>query len=289
MYRRISSGASAPLQTWTLEKLQLAADNIDNFVLDAVEYEYLGDHSLLAEQYDAVVFRGVKYRGREARSLASAFCLAGKKVFDRRFRDSDSDFRPMSKAYVAEVLLRNGIPHPATQAISDIHAVRYEGEDFVVKLSKGGRRGNGVYLVNSDQAIERMQTHMSENDLLGNVFVRQQYIPNTGDYRMVLVGGSAVAISKRGQKDPTRVCMDSSIGRSKCVSLSQVWLTHYAAEASRVLGLSFASADVCVSREGIPYVIEINECPSVKILSKRCKVNILRQYLRFIIMEVNNE
>lgn len=266
---------------------------------------YAGDTDM--STVDAMFFRSV---GREYPCVSRLVDIAKANdipVVDEYLLDGDFD---RSKAHMGNVLEESGINTPYHISIMGIDALErnpdgfiYEPRfsyPFVLKFSKGGRGGYGTFFIQEPADITRVawalndrfaaRHERNEEDVPWHAyggdwpFIIQQYIPNEGDYRAVVVGYECIGITKRRSKNGHLV-MCTSEGNSRRFKNNR-WprdVGAVAEQAARAMKVQFAGVDlVRHSETGEIYVIEVNEAPSFKFFQKRTKINVADRVVNYI-------
>lgn len=135
--------------------------------------------------------------------------------------------------------------------------------DFPIILKADvGRKGQDNYLAKS---IEELRDIVSKNS--ETVFVAQPFIPNDGDYRMLVMGNEVEVIFKRtGDKDSTHLNNTSAGGKSELINKSEISkeVLGMAVRAAKIDKLSVAGVDLIQSKENGEWaVLEVNMSPQL--------------------------
>lgn len=166
----------------------------------------------------------------------------------------------------------------------------------VAKVSKGGRRGLGTFMLHNPDQIGDIYVELErrleegeghEYSLGKREWIVQEYIPNNGDYRAMVIGGKCVAVTKRGPKKEGLVMSSSQRGSRRF--RGGRWpkdVGRMAEKAANTMGVDIAGVDL-VRHEWnrLPYVIEVNEAPRYKTFSRVTRMDIgtyIVEYLRRI-------
>lgn len=211
------------------------------------------------------------------------------KVVDTYLRDGvGRRFKDM----MADTLAEAGVPHPRTVSLDNIDSVDrvIEQNDFtypcVLKFAKGGRRGIGTFLLRDSDSIDSVRQELRrryENSEKGHAnmgywpFILQEHIPNTGDYRAIVVGGECIGVVKRGRKALDELVMNSSDHGARRYKRDR-WprsVGELAVRASEVMGVDVAGVDIVRhdhTRE--LSVIEVNEAPAFHVFERRTGIDV---------------
>lgn len=170
---------------------------------------------------------------------------------------------------------------------------------YVAKVSKGGRKGLGTFLIRGIDDIESIRTELERRnrDEEGHTYnlgrcdwITQEYIPNDGDYRAMIIGGQCIGVTKRGPKKE-RLVMNSSRRGSRRFKNGR-WprdIGRVAVEASNIMKVDIAGVDVVRhSLTGQLYVIEVNEAPRFKSFEKATKINVGERIVEYLRGKIND-
>lgn len=188
-----------------------------------------------------------------------------------------------NKVYQAIQVLRDGlVPLPKTlfgRGHAHESVVSQIGAPFVLKAAQG-IQGKKVSLIKNAAAYNECI-----EDLVGDILM-QAYIPNTGDYRVFVVGGTTRAIFKRVPKEGDFRANMSQGGRGEAVVDEDVrtQLSHYAEAVARQLKLDIVGIDLMQHQEnGQIYFIESNVNPGWKGLDETLGTKMAATIAEFIV------
>jgi glutathione synthase/RimK-type ligase-like ATP-grasp enzyme len=215
--------------------------------------------------YDAV------YLHHWGRYESMARCVA----FYTRFTNTPAlnvqllDTWPVTKISELCRLTAAGVPHPRTfftpqcenlpsawRRFRDVFDVKFP----VVVKAIGASRGKFNFKADSEEELLPLDRRWT--------YLVQEYVPNDGDYRILVVGGRpAVAIRRERQSDRTHLNNTAAGGTTALVALDSLdphWLD-IAVEAAKAMGReSFSGVDLLIdSVTQQPYVLEVNLCPDL--------------------------
>lgn len=176
-----------------------------------------------------------------------------------------------------------GVPFPKTlvaahEQLLDNYAKHDFSFPFVLK-SAGGTRGQDNYVVHDEAEMRRV---LDDNPML--TFVLQSFIPNHGDYRVVVMGASVTTVIKRQAVGKTHLNNTSQGGLAEIVpvdSLPQEVLD-LSVRAANFFGRELAGVDMVQSTaDGRWYCFEVNRAPQIEHASfEHEKAVALAAYLR---------
>jgi len=153
------------------------------------------------------------------------------------------------------------------------------GFDFpLIMKDKSATRGQSNYLVKS---AARMQEIITQNPDV--TFVLQEFIPNSGDYRVVVMGNEVKLVIERKAQASTHLNNTSQGGSALVVpvnTLPNQVLTD-CVRAARFFGRNVAGVDIVKSdTDGKYYCFEVNRAPQIEHASfEHEKADLLAEYL----------
>jgi len=187
------------------------------------------------------------------------------------------------KSIEAMMLVKNGIPYPRSFFVSDREKlkeiVQHQTKPLIIK-STSGRHGTNTFLVENNPQLEKILRGRSKTN-----FLVQEYIPNSGDYRLFLVNYQVIAGFKRQAKEK-RLILSRSRGGSTPLRKIPPLIKQTAQKAAKILGIEIAGVDLVVDqRTQQPVVIEVNQAPEFEVMERKTGVNIAEKILAFLIQE----
>ncbi len=167
--------------------------------------------------------------------------------------------KTVDKYYTSTLLEDAGLPTPrtiVTECFDEAMAAFVElGGDVILKPLFGSE-GKGMMRLNDRDLAHRVFRALEQGRY---VYYLQEYIPHDGwDIRAFVLGGNLLAASaRRGTGWKTNVAQGA---RSEALALDP-HLTALALKAAAVVGTDYAGVDIVCSRQGEPYVLEVNSIP----------------------------
>lgn len=140
----------------------------------------------------------------------------------------------------------------------------YAERGFVFPLiakSVAGTRGKDNYLVHTHEELAEILTHAEK------AFVLQEYIPNTGDYRVLVTGDTATFVLHRQATTSSHLNNTSQGGKPTPVPIESVnpKVISLAIKASQYYGRDFGGVDIVESSvDGSFYCFEVNRSPQIE-------------------------
>lgn len=265
---------TAEVSSALFEDLLFALDEASVDVVDTASGRSLAE-------YDAIYFR---YWGdAQGSALAAArFCkLKGVPFIDSEVLRQGS----FNKITQYMNLYESGVPFPKTLIAPGSQLLaRYKhyGFDFPFVLkSAGGTRGQDNYVVR-DEA--EMRAVIENNPML--TFVLQAFVPNDGDYRVIVMGDRVVMVIKRKAVGDTHLNNTSQGGSAEVVPVESLpaEVLDLSVRAAIFFGRQVAGVDMVESiGDGRWYCFEVNRSPQIEHASfEREKAAQLVRYLKVL-------
>ena len=245
---------------------------------DVFSYLKNGDVRVELPKYDFVIYTD------KDRYIAEELERAGYRLFNC----VDSIVKCDDKMLTHLTLSNQGIKMPAT--VSSALCYRDDGNreylDKVIKIiglpmivkENYGSLGRQVYLINDKN--ELLET---ENKLIHVPHIFQQFISSSKgkDYRIIVVGGKAVAHMKRENKHSYLSNLATG-GKSYVVDLPKEYL-EVAEKAAKILGLDYCGVDLLEGENGEPILSEVNSNAFFEGIEKTTHVNVAGLYVDYIL------
>jgi glutathione synthase/RimK-type ligase-like ATP-grasp enzyme len=250
---RIKTKADVVYEMSALDHLCFVLDGDEAFIYDRGQSYELSD-------FDLIVFRTIGKLDELAISIA-AYCR--KKYIP--YIDTYISTTGRAKLGCAFVRWEHDLPVPATlygpaQDVAALIKERHWQWPLVVK-DDNGKKGRNNYLIHDEAALR---------DVLANNpdvhFVVQQFVPNNGDYRIVVMGGKArLAILRTGSGE-THLNNTSQGGSAQLVDLKTLnpHMIAIAERAALVEKLEVAGVDMIQDKAtGTVAILEANRAPQL--------------------------
>jgi Glutathione synthase/Ribosomal protein S6 modification enzyme (glutaminyl transferase) len=234
---------------------------LDGLVFDASSFDakiYDAELGINIKDFDLVVQRVVTGLTAEAHAI-SVYCKKnGIKYIDSYLNRITND--KMSAAFMyweAGLSIPRTIAGPVEELVKKLEEL---GNKAVLKDAFGAK-GKHNYVVRSADDIRKI--HSDNPDIK---FVLQEFIPNDGDYRVLVFDYEPVMVIKRTAVEGTHLNNTSMGGTAEKIDLEEVSneLLNMAVEASRREGLEVSGVDLIIDKDsGKAYVLEVNQAPQV--------------------------
>lgn len=271
---------------WQVEKLkeEAALASVSLEVIDIVDAEMLPN-----DVGDVVLWRSSSLGSGSERKKALT------QIHDRSFlinRCLALIPQATEKAFQQEYLQRkttriHGIP---TFQFADREAINTALEDgtlkfpFIQKPNKGSK-GQGVELISSNEALPHLATDIEKQ-------VYQNFIKNSGDFRVFILGGRMLGAVKRIASEGSHLNNISQGGRVELVSNPEVLtkLRKIGTTAAAVFELTLCGVDVIFDEEAQKYLfLEINTVPQWKGFQNATGINVAREVIQYCLRMHNRK
>ncbi len=242
----------------------------DYAALDNLEFKIVNGQARVFEPrtkkdlagYDLVFFRMWKKEFERATAAAIYLKKMGVAFIDAEVYSS----RAFTKLVGYLLMWSAGIPIPDTflGPHSAIIKTAKAGQEFKFPLilkAVDAKKGNSNFLVKN---IPELTGYLNDNPELD--FVLQNYIPNDGDYRVLVAGNKVGLVIKREAAANSHLNNTSAGAAARLVNnddLSEVALAD-AIKSSQVRKRDLSGVDVIIDKNtGKHYILEVNKVPQI--------------------------
>jgi glutathione synthase/RimK-type ligase-like ATP-grasp enzyme len=134
------------------------------------------------------------------------------------------------------------------------------GAEFIVKDTFIGK-GLCNFLIKNETEYHQLVTALSA---ASSRFLMQSFIPNSFDYRYLVIGDKVTSVCKRTRVTQADHRNNAALGAKVDYLPESEWqYSKQAVEASKLFGREIAGVDFIVSEEGVPFIIEVNPSPGI--------------------------
>lgn len=198
------------------------------------------------------------------------------------------------KAYQMLALKKAGIDVPKTLYGSLFYlkdeATKYFKFPIIIKGS-GGDRGTRVFKADNMKELEKLVMTLRKSEVSeGKRYMAQEYIPNDGDYRVLVLGDKVLGVMKRSSQSKEEFKNNYSAGGKVEVADLPEEIKQLAIKAASVCGLWVAGVDVAFRENDIkkPIIWEVNKGPQFKGFMEATKIDVPTEIIKFLVSLKSN-
>lgn len=200
------------------------------------------------------------------------------------------------KLHDMHILFQNGYPYVPTFVTSDpkiaVETVKKHWQDKYPVVSKviNGSQGRGVELCNSEKELFD-SFEKDKGSRPGNFEYQrivQKFIPNNGDYRVLIFNDQILTIAERKSKDKSKEFRNNlSLGGAGKIMDIPNEAKQIALGSSRVLGKMMSGVDLVQDKyDGKWYVMEVNSAPQYHYFAELAGLNFNQMLIDYIVSKI---
>jgi RimK family alpha-L-glutamate ligase len=155
----------------------------------------------------------------------------------------------------------------------------------VIIKGSGGDRGTRVFKVNNLVEMEKLVRNLRKSETEeGKRYMLQEYIPNDGDYRVLVLGKKVLGVMKRTRQLPGEFRNNFSVGGLVEVAQLPEEVEKLAVKAAEVCGLMVAGVDVAFRDNDLkkPVIWEVNKGPQFKGFMKATGIDVPSEMVKYL-------
>jgi RimK family alpha-L-glutamate ligase len=253
---------------------------------DGSENKVKNDGWLQINDYDVLFFRTTGKHWEEV-DLILRQAQDGQKIVDPIVLSGKPSMA--CKAYQMLALKKSGIDVP--KSIYGSLWFLYEemtknSFDFpVIIKGSGGDRGTRVFKADNLEELEELVRDLRKSETEeGKRYMLQEYIPNDGDYRVLVLGKKVLGVMKRSSQDKGEFRNNYSAGGSVEVAELPEEIKQLAVKATEVCGLAVAGVDVAFRENDLkkPVIWEVNKGPQFKGFMAATGIDVPKEIVLFL-------
>ncbi len=156
----------------------------------------------------------------------------------------------------------------------------------VILKGSGGDRGTRVYKADNLEELEKLVRDLRKSETEdGRRYMLQEYIPNDGDYRILVLGEKVLGVMKRSSQSKSEFKNNYSAGGKVEVADLPEEIKQLAVKAAKVCGLAVAGVDVAFRNNDFskPIIWEVNKGPQFKGFMKATGIDVPAEIVKFLI------
>jgi len=154
----------------------------------------------------------------------------------------------------------------------------------IILKGSGGDRGTRVFKINNVEEMEKKVRGLRKSETEeGKRYMLQEFIPNTGDYRLLVLGKKVLGVMKRSSQNKDEFRNNYSVGGKVEVADLPVAVKEMAVRAAEICGLMVAGVDVMEKTPGDYVVLEVNKGPQFSGFMKATGIDVPKEIVNFLI------
>ncbi len=221
---------------------------------------YDPDQGFDVADFDLVVFRTIRFY-REKATAVAAYCRKKGVQYIDEYISQNGTFKSDSAmlAWERDLAMPATLVAPADKVL-ELAERNLLGWPLIVK-AEDGRKGQENYLIHTYEELRDTFTEHPEVH-----FVLQQFIPNEGDYRILVFNYKPALAVLRRAKPGSHLNNTSQGASSQLVPLSEIPrdVQELACRAALHEKIAIAGVDVVVdARTSKAYLLEVNKAPQI--------------------------
>jgi RimK family alpha-L-glutamate ligase len=156
----------------------------------------------------------------------------------------------------------------------------------VILKGSGGDRGTRVFKTDNLKELEKLVRDLRKSETEeGKRYMLQEFIPNDGDYRVLVLGKKVLGVMKRASQNEKEFRNNYSAGGTVEVADLPEEVKQLAIKAADVCGLWVAGVDVAFRDfdKTKPVIWEVNKGPQFKGFMKATGIDVPAEIVKFLI------
>ena len=169
-------------------------------------------------------------------------------------------------------------------------ALNYFNFPMIIKGS-GGDRGTRVFKANNMEELEKLVKDLRKSEVSeGRRYMAQEYIPNNGDYRVLVLGEKVLGVMKRSSQSVAEFKNNYSAGGKVELADLPEEIKELSVKAAKVCGLAVAGVDVAFRDNDFtkPIIWEVNKGPQFKGFMKATGIDVPAEIVKFLVSLKND-
>lgn len=156
----------------------------------------------------------------------------------------------------------------------------------VILKGSGGDRGTRVYKADDLEQLEKLVRDLRKTETEeGKRYMLQEYIPNDGDYRVLVLGEKVLGVMKRSSQSVAEFKNNYSAGGKVEVADLPEEIKKLALKAAKTCGLAVAGVDVAFRNFDLkkPVIWEVNKGPQFKGFMQATGIDVPAEIVKFLV------
>lgn len=156
----------------------------------------------------------------------------------------------------------------------------------IIVKGSGGDRGTRVFKADNLEELEKMVRDLRKTETEeGKRYMLQEYIPNDGDYRVLVLGKKVLGVMKRSSQSKDEFRNNYSAGGRVEVADLPEEIKQLAVRAAEVCGLAVAGVDVAFRDfdKSKPVIWEVNKGPQFKGFMEATGIDVPKEIVKYLV------
>lgn len=156
----------------------------------------------------------------------------------------------------------------------------------VILKGSGGDRGTRVFKADNLEELENLVRDLRKSETEGGKrYMLQEFIPNDGDYRVLVLGEKVLGVMKRSSQSEDEFKNNYSAGGKVEVADLPEEIKQLAIKAAKVCGLAVAGVDVAFRDNDLkkPVIWEVNKGPQFKGFMQATGIDVPAEMVKFLV------
>jgi len=247
------------------------------------------------DDYDVLFFRTTGKHWEEVDLIINSIKRDDVVVVDPLIKDGKPSMA--CKAWQMLALKEAGIEVPKTiygslWFLYESMMVKVTPFNFPVILKgSGGDRGTRVFKADNLEELEKLVRDLRKSETEGGKrYMLQEFIPNDGDYRVLVLGEKVLGVMKRSSQSEDEFKNNYSAGGKVEVAELPEEIKQLAVKAAKVCGLAVAGVDVAFRDNDLkaPVIWEVNKGPQFKGFMQATGIDVPAEMVKFLVSLKND-
>ncbi|MDD3002847.1 MAG: hypothetical protein PHS06_03190 [Candidatus Shapirobacteria bacterium] len=156
----------------------------------------------------------------------------------------------------------------------------------VILKGSGGDRGTRVFKADNLEELEKLVRDLRKSETEGGKrYMLQEFIPNDGDFRVLVLGEKVLGVMKRSSQSEDEFKNNYSAGGKVEVAELPEEIKQLAVKAAKVCGLAVAGVDVAFRDNDLkkPVIWEVNKGPQFKGFMQATGIDVPAEMVKFLV------
>lgn len=155
----------------------------------------------------------------------------------------------------------------------------------VILKGSSGDRGSRVFKANNLEELESLIRQWRRSEIEeGRRYMLQEYVENSGDYRVFVLGEKVIGAMKRIRQEEGEFRNNFSMGGKVEVAKLPEEIEKLCVKAAEVCGLAVAGVDVAFEKDDMskPVIWEVNKGPQFKGLMQATGIDVPKEIVKYL-------